>query len=89
MWALDLCCGTEDGAFLAGVWTIVAVAGQTQEHPPDVVVEDGDLRHARQPTSPPNWALSHLLSITFASTSLTIIGQRPKLEDSSANCAAI
>ena len=23
---------TEDGAFLAGVWTIVAVAGQTQEH---------------------------------------------------------
>src|SRR6266567_9382308 len=25
--------GTEEGAFLAGVWTIVAVAGQTQEHP--------------------------------------------------------
>jgi hypothetical protein len=24
--------GTEEGAFLAGVWTIVAVAGQTQEH---------------------------------------------------------
>ena len=23
----------EDGALLAGVWTIVAVAGQTQEHP--------------------------------------------------------
>ena len=27
------CSGTEEGAFLAGVWTIVAVAGQTQEHP--------------------------------------------------------
>ena len=26
------CSGTEEGAFLAGVWTIVAVAGQTQEH---------------------------------------------------------
>ena len=28
---------TEDGAFLAGVWTIVAVAGQTQEHLANVV----------------------------------------------------
>jgi hypothetical protein len=30
------CSGTEEGALLAGVWTTVAVAGQTQEHLPSV-----------------------------------------------------
>ena len=39
------CSGTEEGAFLAGVWTIVAVAGQTQEHLANVV-EHGCLDRA-------------------------------------------